>query len=175
MSLTKSTQCLALQKRQQDASIPDRAGAAPPRNSRGPGPNHRQQLLAASGMRPAYSCGSTRPTLLAFLYPRPRPMIRDSSHSSSYRLSTPSLAQYCPCTTDRWIRSCITTLSHQNISKSLRTMKDPVQRTASPYTDPSVKGPRSQQLFSHTHSLLHNHKSELFLNSVVTFRQRRTC
>ncbi|KAK8037896.1 phosphoenolpyruvate carboxykinase [Apiospora phragmitis] len=37
-------------------------------------------------------------------------------------------------------------------------MKDPVQRTASPYTDPSIKGPRSQQLFSHTHSLLHNHK-----------------
>lgn len=101
---------------------------------------------------------------LAFLYPRPRPTIRDSSHSTSYRLSTPSLAQYCPCTTDRWTRSCITTLSHQNISKSLRTMKDPVQRTASPYTDPSVKGPRSQQLFSHTHSLLHNHKSELFLN-----------
>lgn len=25
-------------------------------------------------------------------------------------------------------------------------MKDPVARTASPYTDPSVKGPRSQQL-----------------------------
>jgi phosphoenolpyruvate carboxykinase (ATP) len=30
--------------------------------------------------------------------------------------------------------------------KHLRTMKDPVARTASPYTDPSVKGPRSQLL-----------------------------
>ena len=30
--------------------------------------------------------------------------------------------------------------------KHLRTMKDPVTRTDSPYTDPSVKGPRSQIL-----------------------------
>jgi phosphoenolpyruvate carboxykinase (ATP) len=30
--------------------------------------------------------------------------------------------------------------------KHLRTMKDPVTRTDSPYTDPSVKGPRSQFL-----------------------------
>lgn len=29
-----------------------------------------------------------------------------------------------------------------------RTMKDPVARTASPYVDPTVKGPRSQQLHS---------------------------
>jgi hypothetical protein len=34
------------------------------------------------------------------------------------------------------------------ISRSLRTMPDPVQRSASPYTDPTVKGPRSQQLTS---------------------------
>lgn len=29
-----------------------------------------------------------------------------------------------------------------------RTMKDPVARTASPYVDPTIKGPRSQQLHS---------------------------
>lgn len=40
------------------------------------------------------------------------------------------------------------------ISKSLRTMPDPVQRTASPYHDPAVKGPKSQQL-SHGLSRLH--------------------
>lgn len=32
--------------------------------------------------------------------------------------------------------------------KDLRTMKDPVARAASPYTDPTVKGPRSQILSS---------------------------
>lgn len=39
-------------------------------------------------------------------------------------------------------------------------MKDPVQRTASPYVDPSIKGPRSQQLSAQTHSTLYDHKSE---------------
>jgi hypothetical protein len=34
------------------------------------------------------------------------------------------------------------------IDKHIRTMADPVARTASPYTDPTVKGPRSQQLHS---------------------------
>lgn len=46
-------------------------------------------------------------------------------------------------------------------SSTLRTMADPVVRTASPYTDPTVKGPKSQQLASgHSHSLLQQHKSE---------------
>lgn len=34
------------------------------------------------------------------------------------------------------------------LEKHIRTMKDPVARTNSPYTDPSVKGPRSQLLSS---------------------------
>ncbi|KAI6082232.1 phosphoenolpyruvate carboxykinase-domain-containing protein [Hypoxylon rubiginosum] len=44
-------------------------------------------------------------------------------------------------------------------SSTLRTMADPVLRTASPYTDPSVKGPKSQQLSTgHSHSLLQHSK-----------------
>lgn len=47
-------------------------------------------------------------------------------------------------------------------SSTLRTMADPVLRTASPYTDPSVKGPKSQQLSTgHSHSLLQHSKSKL--------------
>ncbi|KAI0898966.1 hypothetical protein F4806DRAFT_320285 [Annulohypoxylon nitens] len=46
----------------------------------------------------------------------------------------------------------------RNLS-TLRTMADPVLRTASPYTDPSVKGPKSQQLTNgHSHSLLQHSK-----------------
>ena len=45
--------------------------------------------------------------------------------------------------------------------KTIRTMADPVLRTASPYTDPSVKGPRSQQLSTGLgRSLLQEKKSE---------------
>jgi len=40
----------------------------------------------------------------------------------------------------------------RRFKKHLRSMKDPVARTSSPYTDPSVKGPRSQFLTSHGQS-----------------------
>ena len=36
--------------------------------------------------------------------------------------------------------------SDRRTPQHLRTMKDPVARTASPYTDPSIKGPSSQRL-----------------------------
>jgi hypothetical protein len=46
--------------------------------------------------------------------------------------------------------------------RNIRTMPDPVQRTASPYTDPAVKGPRSQQLTSGlARSRLQDDKSKL--------------
>lgn len=81
----------------------------------------------------------------------------------SYRNSTLFVTLYRPCTTDLWITSSgprLPRLCHCYHSKSLRTMKDPVQRTASPYVDPSIKGPRSQQLSAQTHSTLYDHKSE---------------
>lgn len=57
--------------------------------------------------------------------------------------------------------SCYKPVESRN-SSTLRTMNDPVLRTASPYTDPSVKGPKSQQLSTgHSHSLLQHSKSKL--------------
>ncbi|KAJ8125289.1 hypothetical protein O1611_g8351 [Lasiodiplodia mahajangana] len=91
--------------------------------------------------------------LLVPIYPRARPTARsarslryihsadNSSYSPYYRLRSspfPSVLSSAAC------RPLQTT----TISRSLRTMPDPVQRTDSPYHDPAVKGPRSQQLSS---------------------------
>lgn len=51
-----------------------------------------------------------------------------------------------PCV--KWISPLSTDAPTQHSEKDIRAMKDPVARTASPYTDPSVKGPRSQLLAS---------------------------
>jgi hypothetical protein len=64
---------------------------------------------------------------------------RESNVSASSLLPPPLLAS-CSRPAPIAERSCL--------RKHLRTMKDPVARTASPYTDPTVKGPRSQQLHS---------------------------
>ena len=50
----------------------------------------------------------------------------------------------------------------EHSKKHLRTMKDPVARTNSPYTNPSVKGPRSQ--------LFTNRPSAAAANSKSSFR-----
>lgn len=77
-----------------------------------------------------------------------------SSYSPYYRLRSapfPSVS----------ISAASRALHTTTMSRSLRTMPDPVQRTASPYHDPTVKGPKSQQLSSGlSHSLLQTNKSK---------------
>ena len=58
----------------------------------------------------------------------------------------------------------------------LRTMKDPVTRTDSPYTDPSVKGPRSQRLIEGNTSLAATSTSALCCALLRLFAPcRRPC
>ncbi|KAI1371054.1 hypothetical protein F4677DRAFT_321624 [Hypoxylon crocopeplum] len=72
-------------------------------------------------------------------------------NQSRYRYSPFILGWNCPF-------SFYKRIALRNLS-TLRTMADPVFRTASPYTDPAVKGPKSQQLSTgHSHSLLQHSK-----------------
>lgn len=79
---------------------------------------------------------------------------------TTYKLQGIIVALNRPCITDKWISLSNARLFQREI-QLLRTMADPVARTASPYPDKSVKGPRSQQLQSGlAHSLLQDRKSE---------------
>ena len=96
---------------------------------------------------------SSTPLEASFLYPR-------LAATCSLVIPKAANAPYRPCTTEVWIYSSRTTRTYQTCSRHLRTMADPVQRTASPYTDPNVKGPKSQQLsVGLGRSLLQNNKS----------------
>lgn len=125
--------------------------------------------LLASGMSRSNFTISTSFSI-ASIYPRVRPM---TSRPKSYLRST-CIAGVSSTTPFNQIRyryspfvfgwnypfSCSNPLISRS-SSSLRTMNDPVVRTASPYTDPSVKGPKSQQLTNgHSHSLLQHSKSK---------------
>ena len=124
------------------------------------------------------------PRAVTFLYPRfrpstnrntisplPRQLSRLNPDTTRATLSAPySSLRLLPSRTNEWnsanyapssSRILSRYLPHTRALKTIRTMADPVLRTASPYTDPSVKGPRSQQLSTgHGHSLLQERKSE---------------
>ncbi len=123
---------------------------------------------------------SLTPRTVTFLYPRFRPSTSNCTKSvPSRRLSqsnvhsTALTAPYshiriCPSYTGEWNSASYSTQSFSLYPrdfrdlKTIRTMADPVLRTASPYIDPTVKGPKSQQLSSgHSRSLLQDHKSQL--------------
>jgi hypothetical protein len=75
-----------------------------------------------------------------------------------------------PCITDKWIyssRNSELKRYQQTFATLIRTMKDPVQRTASPYTDPTVKGPKSQQLAAQlSHSLIQDKSTSILIYPV---------
>lgn len=114
---------------------------------------------------------------IAFLYPRFRPSTNRNSipvpskqlRQLSYHTTLPapySQLRITPYFTIQWNFASHSTRNFSRhprdfgILKTIRTMPDPVPRTASPYVDPTVKGPRSQQLSSgQGHSLLQDHKS----------------
>lgn len=118
------------------------------------------------------------PRPVAFLYPRFRPStgkITISVLSEKLRqlsihttLSAPySQFRFRPSRTTEWNSASYSTQNFnrypgdiRRILKTIRTMAEPVLRTASPYTDPAVKGPKSQQLSSGLgRSLLQDNKS----------------
>lgn len=76
----------------------------------------------------------TRPSANTPAPPRPHRPLSILSTLSTVRSDVPSRAEASSRCTAR--------------PATTRTMKDPVARTASPYVDPTVKGPRSQQLHS---------------------------
>jgi len=106
--------------------------------------------------KPLIPMGSLGPT---HLYTRPRVLQGHAALINATR-STFSISASCqPCI--KWTRRDPNTPASSSLPphpllatarplrrKHLRTMKEPVARTASPYTDPTVKGPRSQQLHS---------------------------
>lgn len=118
------------------------------------------------------------PRAVAFLYPRFRPSFSRSTISVPFKklrqrnfhttLSAPySQTRIPPACTREWNSASYSTqkftryTSDIHDSKTIRTMADPVFRTASPYVDPTVKGPKSQQLSSGLgRSLLQHHKSQ---------------
>ncbi|KAH9886511.1 hypothetical protein F4778DRAFT_758107, partial [Xylariomycetidae sp. FL2044] len=107
--------------------------------------------------------GSTRSSFP--IYPRSRSMTSCLEHprTTGFNSSTAPYTriQASPLTTEWIYYPTLPSLSKSKltISRSLRTMADPLPRTASPYTDPSVKGPKSQQLSSGlSHSLLQDTK-----------------
>ena len=134
------------------------------------------------------------PRAVTFLYPRFRPSTSRYTislpprHLSSLNTATTLRAPYsptralAPCTSE-WNSAPYVLSSSRILSrylpsylpstrtlKTIRTMADPVLRTASPYTDPSVKGPRSQQLSTgQGRSLLQDKKSEC----KMSYRSRR--
>jgi phosphoenolpyruvate carboxykinase (ATP) len=77
---------------------------------------------------------SRSPSLFSPVFPSREWILRKPTLPSSTQLPRP-LSTLAPKPSDLELNR-----------KHLRTMKDPVARTASPYTDPSVKGPRSQLL-----------------------------
>lgn len=101
------------------------------------------------------------------LYPRFRPMTssptRFLSSMHSFALSSPSSRRFLPCHILKWTATTDIQIQYPvcpSFSRQIRTMPDPVPRTASPYTNPSFKGPRSQQLSSGLpRSLLQDYKS----------------
>jgi len=119
------------------------------------------------------------------IYPRARFMTRSrryldcylKSHSSYLnRIHCAEISSLVPSAPYYRIRHCplpsvlTSAASHtprhsQQILRTLRnirTMPDPVQRSDTPYTDPAVKGPRSQQLTSGlSRSRLQDDKSKL--------------
>lgn len=117
---------------------------------------------------------SPAPLLQEALYPRFRPMstwpttFHRYLHTGSLTVLTAPYSQIRkrPSWSAQWIpcppSQASTTYSSITSPRPLKTMADPVARTASPYFDPSVKGPRSQQLSQGlAHSLLQDRKSEL--------------
>jgi len=91
------------------------------------------QVLLICATRPAFSiCTSCQPCS--------KWTKRDEACRPAPCLLPPPLLTTCP-------GSALVAERSQR-RKHLRTMKEPVARTASPYTDPAVKGPRSQQLHS---------------------------
>lgn len=109
--------------------------------------NHYGRLHTAS---PSYILG-LGPWVEARRATRHRPIL----------LITASLNR--PCMTDKWIYSSRNSEPkgyQQSFATLIRTMKDPVQGTSTPYSDPTVKGPKSQQLAAQlSHSLLQDYKS----------------
>jgi hypothetical protein len=106
-------------------------------------------------------------SLLVPIYPRVRSLATAGRYlySIQYSIQTADISSYAPYYRPRnpplpsvlssaANRPSQTSVQIPAISKSLRTMPDPVQRTASPYHDPAVKGPKSQQL-SHGPSRSH--------------------
>ncbi|KAI1364123.1 phosphoenolpyruvate carboxykinase [Xylaria arbuscula] len=101
----------------------------------------------------------TRLPLLVPIYPRVRASLRPGCCYLNY-IHAADISSYAPYAPYYPTPSCpyLSVLSSAAnrrpqtfaptaaISRSLRTMPDPVQRTASPYHDPTVKGPKSQQL-----------------------------
>lgn len=131
-------------------------------HSRAGTPGHRQ---SPSGMPSSLPIGPGRARGPTSLYTRPpRPRVRQESHPFVISTSLhPSLVSpVFPVSPSRkWI-SRIPTLPNwcllprplsthapkppdlERRKKHLRRMKDPVARSDSPYTDPSIKGPQSQ-------------------------------
>ncbi|KAI0909521.1 hypothetical protein F4823DRAFT_425004 [Ustulina deusta] len=109
------------------------------------------------------STGALVPRLVP-IYPRVRAMVRPGYHPST--IHSADISSYAPYYRARNspLRSVLSSAANRRpqtttISRSLRTMPDPVQRTASPYYDPAVKGPKSQQLSSGlSHSTPQNDK-----------------
>lgn len=144
--------------------------AAPTRTRFSPGLGAVNRQVLQVGMLSSRLIGSalfTGPTSLYILTPLPRVCLISTSWSTpaAYPIrSVRSIHSGCqPCR--KWIAHkppsssssqlpcSLSTLSpnlsqHDGREKHLRTMNDPVARTASPYTDPSVKGPRSHLLSS---------------------------
>lgn len=127
---------------------------------------------------PIGQVSARRPTSLYTLTPLPRvrqdcrPLVISTSLSPSpvspvfpsrkWISREPTLPNWCQLP-----RPCSTLAPRppelDRSQKHLRTMKDPVARTASPYTDPSVKGPR--------HSLLSHGRSSGTVNSKSSHRK----
>jgi hypothetical protein len=118
---------------------------------------------------------STAPQSRVFLYPRSQSSgtraIRVQRYLKTHSVTAPySPYRNHPYCAAKWISS---STSRELILKSqpLRTMNDPVARTASPYVDPSVKGPKSQQLSSGlSRSLLQDRKSKDCFPSLFTHK-----
>lgn len=105
---------------------------------------------STSGMTPSLL---RVPTRLCLLYPRPRAPPLGRPRTISATITAPSTTRSAKWTLSKpnSFQSLRLKSTSQNLPEhpgTLLTMKDPVPRTASPYTDPSIKGPRSQLLSS---------------------------
>lgn len=123
---------------------------------------HRSLWLLISSVSAHESRGPTTYKLQGIIIValnRPYPYLRDRKPSGS------PLIHQLPLTLETKRHTTVIVDSTRTSSKTnciIRTMADPVARTASPYPDKNVKGPRSsQQLHSAVaHSLLQDRKSE---------------